>query len=144
MQQDSNMQRKIRRTLRPSGKAHSKRRLDRLNVLFEAIEADKASDSDTALGMDSKTSQGAESSSPQATSQQPTQASWTDVLMQEGPLEGMHAHSACTFWHFDETCAVRTECKCSVMSHSNAIRGGLRAKAPLQTLYRSMAAVCGI
>ena len=67
--------------------------MDRLNYLFEAIEADKASDSDTALGTDSKTSQGAESGSPQATSQQPTQASWTDVLMQEGPLEGRNPHS---------------------------------------------------
>lgn len=43
-----------------------KRKLDRLNFLFEAIEADKASDSDTALGADSKGSQGCESDSPLA------------------------------------------------------------------------------
>ena len=40
-----------------------KRKLDRLNFLFEAIEADKASDSDTAHGADSERSQGCESDS---------------------------------------------------------------------------------
>ena len=43
-----------------ASKGSGKRKLDRLNYLFEAIEADKASDSETAHGTDSRGSQGDE------------------------------------------------------------------------------------
>lgn len=51
---------KRQRTSRLGG---AKKKVDRLNYLFEAIEADKASDSDTAHGTDSRGSQGEESDS---------------------------------------------------------------------------------
>lgn len=51
---------KRQRTSRLGG---AKKKVDRLNYLFEAIEADKASDSDMAHGTDSRGSQGEESDS---------------------------------------------------------------------------------
>lgn len=61
-----------------------KRKLDRLNFLFEAIEADKASDSDTAHGADSKSSHGCESDSPLALC----------AHGEETPSSGVHAIAA--------------------------------------------------
>ena len=57
---------KQQRTSYLAGKSSGRRKLDRLNYLFEAIEADKASDSETTHGTDSRGSHGGKSDSPQA------------------------------------------------------------------------------
>lgn len=59
--QGSNVSRSKRQ--RSSRLAGAKNKVDRLNYLFEAIEADKASDSENAHGIDSRGSQGEESDS---------------------------------------------------------------------------------
>ncbi|KAL0053903.1 hypothetical protein WJX82_000883 [Trebouxia sp. C0006] len=65
--------RKRERTSRLGRKAGHKPKVDRFHYLFEAIEADKASDSETANGTGSRLSEGAEPDSAQATSRQPDQ-----------------------------------------------------------------------
>ncbi len=65
--------RKRERTSRLGRKAGHKPKVDRFHYLFEAIEADKASDSETANGTGSRLSEGAEPDSAQATSKQPDQ-----------------------------------------------------------------------
>ena len=65
--------RKRERTTRLGRKAGHKPKVDRFHYLFEAIEADKASDSETANGTGSRLSEGAEPDSAQATSKQPDQ-----------------------------------------------------------------------
>ncbi|KAA6427377.1 MAG: hypothetical protein FRX49_02041 [Trebouxia sp. A1-2] len=62
--------RKRERTSRLGRKAGHKPKVDRFHYLFEAIEADKASDSETAHGTGSRLSEGAEQDSAQATSKQ--------------------------------------------------------------------------
>lgn len=63
--------RKHDRPSRLGRKATGKPKVDRFHYLFEAIEADKASDSETANGTGSMVSEGAEPGSAQATSKQP-------------------------------------------------------------------------
>jgi len=65
--------RKRERTSRLGRKPGQKPKVDRFHYLFEAIEADKASDSETANGTGSRLSEGAEPDSAQATSKQPDQ-----------------------------------------------------------------------
>jgi len=65
--------RKRDRTSRLGRKAGHKPKVDRFHYLFEAIEADKASDSETANGTGSRLSEGADPDSAQATSKQPKQ-----------------------------------------------------------------------
>ena len=60
MQGNNASRSKRQRTSRLGG---AKKKVDRLNYLFEAIEADKASDSETAHGTDSRGSQGEDSDS---------------------------------------------------------------------------------
>lgn len=57
---------KQQRTSYLAGKSSGRRKLDRLNYLFEAIEADKASDSETTHGTDSRGSHAGKSESPRA------------------------------------------------------------------------------
>ena len=82
---------KRQRTSRLGGK----RKLDRLNVLFEAIEADKASDSETANGTDSRGSQGVEADSEPPTALQPSRATWAVAThLQDARIAGMPSRIA--------------------------------------------------
>lgn len=76
---------KRERTSRLGRKAGHKPKVDRFHYLFEAIEADKASDSETANGTGSRLSEGAEPDSAQATSKQPDQD--TSAQAQAGPRD---------------------------------------------------------
>ena len=76
--------RKRERTSRLGRKAGHKPKVDRFHYLFEAIEADKASDSETANGTGSRLSEGAEPDSAQATSKQPDQDTSAQAQAQPG------------------------------------------------------------
>ena len=95
---------KRQRTSRLASK--SKHKLDRLNFLFEAIEADKASDSETASGTDITDSRGAALDTAQAISLQPSLACQPDVMqLPEAHIPGAQWHAT-----HGQSCSLTANC----------------------------------